>query len=1714
MRRFPVLLGVALATVLAAVPGSPAFSMPLRPDLIEKLAQENRLEEAREEAPQEISLLSSEALRRAAQKTPSGTVRALVLLVDFNDVPADTMVHGRRWFDRILFDAANPASMRSYFAANSYGKLDITGEIFGWFRAPQALAYYADDRRGMGNYPNNAQRLVEDAVAAADPAVDFSQFDNDGPDGIPASGDDDGVVDFLLVVHAGQGYEWTMDKQDIHSHAGSIRDRIADGVRVRAYATEPEEGEVGTFAHEFGHLLGLPDLYDVNLRSFGLGMWSLMAYGSWGGGNGSKPVGLDAWSKTRLGFIAPTVIGANFAGLELPCVEEEPAALRLWSEGRSGPQYFLVENRRAESYDSYLSNFGEGLLVYHVDERFDDNSTEGGRLVYLEQADGRFDLDNPRFFGFGSDGGDPFPGTEGNRTFSCGTSPSSNSAEGLPTEVSIKNISDPGTAMVLDVEVASPVILFNDYLVDDSGGDGDGEPDPGETVALAIRLKNYGVVCRHLAIELGTADPLITVDNPIATLDSVPGEALSGYLSFVIRLDPETPQPHNVSFSVGIGGTFAGGKYRSHDDFVLGVPLRRLAGWPQHTGNLIFSPPALADLDGDGLKEIVLGNDDGRVFAWRTDGTLLPGWPAAVGARTTSKPAVCDVDIDGKPEVIVASQEGRVHILTNDGKPHAGWPRVTGGMVRSSVALGDIDDDGLVEIICGAKDGRVYAWNEDGTNVEGWPVEIEGYEIWMSPALADCDDDHVPEVVVGGYGGKLYIFEGDGSVMPGWPVLFGWGCGGGSPTIADVDGDGVLEIAVSGLFSNSIYVVGLDGAVRHGWPRWAFNCSSLSSPVPGDLDGDGLPEIAVSTSCGTIVAWQGDGARCNALAAVCPEPIEYCEPVLADLDGDGLVEGLVGTSSGPTCLVYAFDEAGPVTGFPVEVDGGIWATMAVADLDRDNYMEIVAATTTGDVHVWRFMGAKAAGRSEWSQSRGDLWNTGYYRFEPHDNIPLPDLAVTASGISFDPARPKQGDSLSIAVKVANVGHAIASDVGVDVYYDDVDDSRVIGTVSIASLGPKSETVVSVPWRVPGEEPTRLVVVRLDGGDAVLESSELNNLARQRFYLSLPDLRVAVSGVEPFPVVVGDSVEVSALVANEGTDVARSFSVSFYDSVVSDSRCFATIHIDSLAPGEQEVLDPQLSISGFKGDVIAVWCVADRDSQVLEYHLSNNAAQFKIASGIGGELVTTPPTIQAVDFAFSRTGFVIEDASCQCVLVGRAAPPYGIIFGTDGKDVDISRNLSVFSSGGDIAAYDLKGGTSFVISATEEEETQPAVWGENVAWVSETDNSATLMLKRGAALPEPIRSAGPGAISGPDVSHDLVVWEERSEHGADIWAYDLRADTSFAVYAADGDQVNPRAWGRTVVWEDRSRDAGDIYAFDATSGEMTSVARKTGAQQHPDISGDMVVWQDGASGNWDIFGYSLAAGGEFPISRQLDAQVFPCVSESTVMWLDQRDGEHRLMGLKFGGKRAVAALRRFEALSQDAMIKVSLNIREHDDGLSYKLYRYAENKWDPEDRIPKVKEYFMLAGDSLHVYSDTLVAERRPYYYQLGVVDGYGEETITSPVQGQAFRRSPPRFVLGNPFPNPFMHGVEVPFGLPRIVERAGDTSWPDPSSETMPIEIKIYNVAGQEIRALETATLVPGYYRVSWDGLNGRGARASAGVYYLTISAGKSFASKKLILLR
>lgn len=518
---------VTLAVLLATVPGV-VKAVSFRPDVLAALRAEGKLSAvvAAQRSARDRGLDAPPATARgwlAAQ--PQGRTipdrQAVVILVDFSDKPANPTLYPPSHYDEMLFSVNSypGGSMRDWYLENSYGQFNVTGTTTVWLRMPRTYAYYVDGQAGMGTYPQNTQKLTEDAVVAADPFVDFSQFDNDGPDGIPHSGDDDGVVDALFIVHAGPGRETTGSDDDIHSHAWStVNPPAVDGVTVSGYSVEPEDGRRGVFGHEFGHVLGLPDLYDTDYSSQGVGSWCMMSHGSWGGG-GLTPVHFLSWCKAKLGFLDPTVPLVNQTAASIQQVETSPQAYKLWTGGYPAGQYFMVENRQRVGSDISLP--GDGLILTHIDEAAGGNTDENHPLVAIEQADGQFHLEH----GQGSDSGDPWPGSTVNRNFTNTSTPDSRDYTGSPTQVAVRHITNSAATMTADLQVEDqPIFFLEGWTATALGGNGDGDIDPGEQWETAATVRNRGLAATAVSGTATSSSPAVTVVTGSSSFGSIGAE--------------------------------------------------------------------------------------------------------------------------------------------------------------------------------------------------------------------------------------------------------------------------------------------------------------------------------------------------------------------------------------------------------------------------------------------------------------------------------------------------------------------------------------------------------------------------------------------------------------------------------------------------------------------------------------------------------------------------------------------------------------------------------------------------------------------------------------------------------------------------------------------------------------------------------------------------------------------------------------------------------------------------------------------------------------------------------------------------------------------------------------------------------------------------------------------------------------------------------------
>ena len=263
----------------------------------------------------------------------------------------DTAPYSTAALQTKLFDNAS-GTVTEYWSEVSYGNLTMTGSIIGWTALSNSNSYYVGLENGTNPLTDRTGEMIKELLDANDGSIDFGQFDNDGPDGVPNSGDDDGFVDFVTILHSREGAECNASLNNMWSHRWIYsRWNVSNGlpystndvsnapgvatIQVDDYAVVPAYNcggvsmiDIGVFCHEFGHAFGLPDLYDTrDDTKEGIGHWGLMGSGNWN--TPSSPAHPCAWTRKELGWLVPTDVDWTEASTPIPAINSNPAALRL-----------------------------------------------------------------------------------------------------------------------------------------------------------------------------------------------------------------------------------------------------------------------------------------------------------------------------------------------------------------------------------------------------------------------------------------------------------------------------------------------------------------------------------------------------------------------------------------------------------------------------------------------------------------------------------------------------------------------------------------------------------------------------------------------------------------------------------------------------------------------------------------------------------------------------------------------------------------------------------------------------------------------------------------------------------------------------------------------------------------------------------------------------------------------------------------------------------------------------------------------------------------------------------------------------------------------------------------------------------------------------------------------------------------------------------------
>jgi len=404
----------------------------------------------------------------------TGSPKGLIILVQYTDVKFNSSYDAGDYFNRMVkekgfSDYNGTGSALDWFTDASKGQFTPDFDVYGPVTLPNKQAYYG----GNNSYGDDLhpEEMVIDGCKLLDSQVNFKDYDTDG----------DGYVDNVFVFYAGRGEADGGGANTVWPHQWQVsaagKSLTLDGVKINRYACSNEwDGKkpdgIGTFVHEFSHVMGLPDLYHTEETAFYTPCeWSVMDYGPYNN-DGRTPPTYSIFERNAMGWIDPIVLDKTPRSIELTHIEESNEGCLIPTS--KDTEFFLMENRQQNGWDKYIP--GHGMLIWHIDYNTSIwrqnyvNNTESHQYVDIEEAN-----NTPAGNSLTAIKGWAFPGTQGQYTeFTDNTRPSMKTWAGASLGIPVTGITETDGVVTFDVCGGTPAIdapIANEPSGDQIGDD-------------------------------------------------------------------------------------------------------------------------------------------------------------------------------------------------------------------------------------------------------------------------------------------------------------------------------------------------------------------------------------------------------------------------------------------------------------------------------------------------------------------------------------------------------------------------------------------------------------------------------------------------------------------------------------------------------------------------------------------------------------------------------------------------------------------------------------------------------------------------------------------------------------------------------------------------------------------------------------------------------------------------------------------------------------------------------------------------------------------------------------------------------------------------------------------------------------------------------------------------------------------------------------------
>lgn len=392
----------------------------------------------------------------------TGSPKGLIILVEYSDVKFASNYDAGDYFNRMMSekgfsDYYGTGSALDWFTDASNGQFTPDFDVFGPITLSNKQAYYgANDTWGNDQ---RAEYMVIDGCRLLDSQINFKDYDTD----------DDGYVDNVFVFYAGKGEADGGSDDTVWPHQWELSSAGVslklDGVSINRYACSNEltgttPAGIGTFIHEFSHVMGLPDLYHTtDAVYYTPSEWSILDYGPYNN-NGRTPPTYSIFERNAMGWINPIVLDKTPRQIELTHIETSNSGCLIPTSNNN--EFFLLENRQQKGWDTYVP--GHGMLIWHIDYNASVwssnavNNTKSHQYVDIEEAN-----NNPNGYSTSISQNWAFPGTSGKYTdFTDTSTPNMKTWSGTALNTPITNIKESNGIISFDVcggvpDIESPI---------------------------------------------------------------------------------------------------------------------------------------------------------------------------------------------------------------------------------------------------------------------------------------------------------------------------------------------------------------------------------------------------------------------------------------------------------------------------------------------------------------------------------------------------------------------------------------------------------------------------------------------------------------------------------------------------------------------------------------------------------------------------------------------------------------------------------------------------------------------------------------------------------------------------------------------------------------------------------------------------------------------------------------------------------------------------------------------------------------------------------------------------------------------------------------------------------------------------------------------------------------------------------------------------------